>query len=52
MKDLRWKFSIAPMMDWTGTSRKATRDQHLDEIVFRRAVPNAVLSLSNNPASK
>jgi len=47
-----WKFSIAPMMDWTGTSRKATRDQHLDQIVFRREVPNAVPSLSNNPASK
>jgi hypothetical protein len=37
------RFSVAPMMDWTGISRKAERDQYLIEIVTRRAVPNAVL---------
>jgi hypothetical protein len=36
------RFSIAPMMDWTGTSRKAKYNQHLGAVVARHAVPNAV----------
>jgi len=35
------------MMDWTGKSRKAKHDQHLNEIIFGRAVPNAALSSSD-----
>ncbi|MET4219385.1 hypothetical protein ACVWWG_006226 [Bradyrhizobium sp. LB7.2] len=42
MNDLRWKFSCAPMMDWTGTSQKAKRNQCLGTVVGRHAVPNAV----------
>jgi hypothetical protein len=36
------RFSVAPMMDWTGTSQKAKRNQHLSVVVENRAVPNAV----------
>jgi hypothetical protein len=42
MNDLRWKFSCAPMMDWTGISRKEMQHQHLSVVVENRAVPNAV----------
>jgi hypothetical protein len=30
------------MMDWTGTSQKAKRYQHLSSITKKHAVPNAV----------
>jgi hypothetical protein len=36
------RFSVAPMMDWTGTSQKAKRNQHLSPITKNHAVPNAV----------
>jgi hypothetical protein len=36
------RFSVAPMMDWTGTSQKAKRNQHLSVVAVSRAVPNAV----------
>jgi hypothetical protein len=39
---LAHRFSVAPMMDWTGTSQKAKRNQHLSPITKNRAVPNAV----------
>jgi len=42
MSNLRWKFTTAPMMDWTDRARKAKHDQHLNGIVVSRAVPNAV----------
>jgi hypothetical protein len=32
-----------PMMDWTGTSKKAKRNQHLSAVAKRHAVPTAVL---------
>jgi hypothetical protein len=38
----KWKFSVAPMMDWTGTSQKAKHNQHLSPITKNHAVPNAV----------
>ncbi|WP_167558680.1 hypothetical protein [Bradyrhizobium canariense] len=41
---LTHRFSVAPMMDWTGTSRKAKYNQRLGAVVGRRAVPNAVPS--------
>jgi hypothetical protein len=40
MLDVR--LSVAPMMDWTGTSQKAKRNQHLSPITKNHAVPNAV----------
>jgi hypothetical protein len=39
---LEARFSVAPMMDWTGTSQKAKYNQRLGAIVGRHAVPNAV----------
>jgi hypothetical protein len=36
------RFCIAPMMDWTGTSRKVKHNQHLSPITKNHAVPNAV----------
>jgi hypothetical protein len=39
---MEWKFAIAPMMDWTGTSQKAKYNQGLGAIVGRHVVPNAV----------
>jgi len=39
---LSHRFSVAPMMDWTGTSQKAKRNQHLNPITKNHAVPNAV----------
>jgi hypothetical protein len=39
---LAHRFCIAPMMDWTGTSQKAKRNQHLSPIAKNHAVPNAV----------
>jgi hypothetical protein len=41
---LSHRFSVAPMMDWAGTSQKAKRDQHLSTCVASHAVPNAVPS--------
>jgi hypothetical protein len=38
------RFSVAPMMDWTGTSQKAKYNQHLSVVAFHHAVPNAVLN--------
>jgi len=37
-----YRFSVAPMMDWTGTSQKAKCNQRLGAVVGRHAVPNAV----------
>jgi hypothetical protein len=31
-KSRRWLFSVAPMMDWTGTSQRAKRIQHLSHV--------------------
>jgi hypothetical protein len=39
---LSYRFCVAPMMDWTGTSQKAKRHQHLSSVAIGRAVPNAV----------
>jgi hypothetical protein len=36
------RFSVAPLMDWTGTSQKAKRNQRLSAAVGLHAVPNAV----------
>jgi hypothetical protein len=36
------RFSVAPLMDWIGTSQKAKRNQHLSPITKNHAVPNAV----------
>jgi len=36
------RFSLDPMMDWTGTSQKAKCNQHLSPITKNHAVPNAV----------
>jgi hypothetical protein len=36
------RFSVAPMMDWTGVSQKVKRNQHLNVVVVRRVVPNEV----------
>jgi hypothetical protein len=38
------RFAVAPMMDWTGTSQKVKRDQHLSTVVAGHVVPNAVPS--------
>jgi hypothetical protein len=51
-KMLDRRFSVAPLMDWTGTSQKAKHHQHLSVTVVTRAVPNAVLSSSNSRQSK
>jgi len=40
---LAHRFCIAPMMDWTGTSRKAKRNQHLSHVSISHVVPNEVL---------
>jgi hypothetical protein len=40
--DGRWLFCVAPMMDWTGTSQKAKRDQHLSHVSIGHVVPNEV----------
>jgi hypothetical protein len=42
MNGLDYRFSVAPMMDWTGTSQKEMQHQHLSVVVENRAVPNAV----------
>jgi hypothetical protein len=42
MNALAHRFSIAPMMDWTGTSEKAKRNQYLNAIVIGHVVPNEV----------
>jgi tRNA-dihydrouridine synthase len=39
---LDYRFSVAPMMDWTDRAEKAKYDQHLNGVVVSRAVPNAV----------
>ena len=49
---LAHRFCIAPMMDWTGTSRKAKRDQNLSEIVVIHVVPNGVPAFVRRPESK
>jgi hypothetical protein len=36
------RFSVAPMMDWAGTSQKAKYNQRLGAVVAGHAVPNAV----------
>jgi hypothetical protein len=36
------RFSVAPMMDWNGTSRKTKRSQHLSRTSVRDVVPNEV----------
>jgi hypothetical protein len=41
-KMLDRRFAVAPLMDWTGTSQKAKRNQHLSPITKNHAVPNAV----------
>jgi hypothetical protein len=45
------RFSVAPMMDWTGTSRKAKHNQHLNGGAVDRAVPNAVPIVRLMPGS-
>jgi hypothetical protein len=42
MKDLRWKFSTAPMMDWTDFAEKAKHNQNLSMVAVSHAVPNEV----------
>ena len=42
MNNLDRRFSIAPMMDWTGTSQKVKRDQHLSHVSIGHVVPNEV----------
>jgi hypothetical protein len=42
MNNLGYRFSVAPMMDWTGTSQKAKRDQHLSHVSIGHVVPNEV----------
>jgi hypothetical protein len=37
-----YRFSVAPMMDWTGTSQKAKHYQHLNAIVVIQVIPNEV----------
>jgi hypothetical protein len=36
---LAHRFCVAPMMDWTGTSQKAKRNQRLSPITKSHAVP-------------
>jgi hypothetical protein len=35
-----WKFSVAPMMDWTETSQKVKHDQQLRVAAVGHVVPN------------
>jgi tRNA-dihydrouridine synthase len=42
MNILDRKFSVAPMMDWTGTPQNAKRNLHLRVGAVGHAVPNAV----------
>jgi hypothetical protein len=42
---LAHKFCIAPMMDWTETSRKTKRIQQLRVVPIARVVPNEVPTL-------
>jgi len=44
-KSYDFPFSIAPMMDGTGTSQKAKPDQHLSFAASGHIVPNEVLLL-------
>jgi hypothetical protein len=37
-----WLFSVAPMMDGTGTYRKAKHHQHLSRVAETHVVPNVV----------
>ena len=46
------RFSVAPMMDWTGASQKAKYNQRFDAVVGRHAVPNAVRSRSEVKAGE
>jgi hypothetical protein len=39
---LAHRFCIAPMMDWTGRSRKAKHNQHLSMVAVSHVVPNEV----------
>ena len=45
-------FSVAPMMDWTGRSRKAKQHQHLSRTSIDHVVPNVVLPLALSSTSK
>jgi hypothetical protein len=49
MNALRWKFSCAPMMDWTGCAKKAKHNQNLSMAGVGHAVPNAVLTIFKLP---
>jgi hypothetical protein len=49
LKYLDYRFSVAPMMDWTDFAEKAKHNQNLSMVAVGHAGPNAVLTIFKKP---
>jgi hypothetical protein len=49
---MEWKFSVAPMMDWSDSTKKAKHGQQLSAAILDHAGPNAVPLLLRTSMSR